>query len=117
MTGFRHVRETEDGRTYVVEAEGTEGIEGQEVALRRARVTFDYAVKGKMETGSIVSDECLYTPTTSAARFRGHVKVETPDGFNLETEAMSLDSNTGMARTESGVTFRRKDVSGSGRGL
>ena len=116
MVEFKHTR-LKEGRTMIIRAKESEGSEQEGVRLRETDISFTYSVKGKLEQGSIVSDTGLYNPMAGTATFDGHVNVKTADGFSLETDSLSYDDKGGLARTEAPVTFKRKDVSGSGRGL
>jgi lipopolysaccharide transport protein LptA len=117
MTEYEHIRLGKDGREMKVAAKSWEGTDQGEIKLTRADVSFTYMAQGKQEKGTIVSDECLYTPTVGNARFEHNVKVATADGFNLETDSLSFDDKLGIGRSDAPVRFQRKDVSGTGRGL
>ena len=117
MTEYKHLRLGREGREIVVRAKGSVGTEQDGVRLDEADLAFTYMSRGKLEKGAIVAKECVYKPAEGSAMFKGSVKVSTEDGFSLDTESLRFDQQTGMSRTEDAVAFRRKDVSGTGRGL
>ena len=58
----------------------------------------------------------IYQPATNVLSFAGNVKIETKDKLKVNTEALSFDQNSGVAQTDSPVTFERENVSGSATG-
>src|ERR1041384_5574148 len=58
----------------------------------------------------------IYQPATNVLSFIGNVKIETKDKLKVNTEALSFDQNSGVAQTDSPVTFERENVSGSSTG-
>jgi lipopolysaccharide transport protein LptA len=48
--------------------------------------------------------------------FNGNVKIETKDKLKVGTDALSFDRNSGVAQTDSPVSFERENVSGRSTG-
>jgi lipopolysaccharide export system protein LptA len=46
----------------------------------------------------------------------GSVKIETKDKLKVNTEALSFDQNSGIAQTDSHISFERENVSGTSTG-
>jgi len=64
----------------------------------------------------ISATRAIYQPDTNVLSFTGNVKIETKDKLKVNTEALSFDQNSGVAQTDSPVTFERENVSGSSTG-
>src|ERR1041384_3107355 len=64
----------------------------------------------------ISAARAIYQPTTEVISFVGNVKIETKDKLKVNTEALSFDQNTGIAQTDSPVSFERENVSGTSTG-
>ena len=93
------------------------GKEEEELRLRTVDFEFDYTAKGEKHKGSIVADECIYTPTLQKAVFQGHVKLTTDDGAELRTEQLIYRGDKQIARSELPVDFKRHTLSGSAKGF
>jgi len=91
------------------------GKEEEELRLRTVDFQFDYKAKGEPHKGSIVADECIYTPTVQKAVFQGHVKLTTDDGAELRTEQLIYRGDKQIARSELPVEFKRQVLSGSAK--
>ena len=64
----------------------------------------------------ISATRAIYQPETSLISFIGNVKIETKDKLKVNTEALSFDRNSGIAQTDSPVSFERENVSGTSVG-
>ncbi|HEX6045490.1 MAG TPA: LPS export ABC transporter periplasmic protein LptC [Pyrinomonadaceae bacterium] len=64
----------------------------------------------------ISAAHAIYIPDTNVLSFSGDVKIETKDKLKVNTEALSFDQNSGVAQTDSAVTFERENVSGKSTG-
>lgn len=93
------------------------GKEEEELRLRTVDFQFDYTAKGEKRKGSIVADECVYTPTVQKAVFQGHVKLTTDDGAELRTEQLIYRGDKQLARSELPVEFKRQTLSGAAKGF
>lgn len=93
------------------------GKEEEELRLRTVDFQFDYKAKGEKRKGSIVADECVYTPTLQKAVFQGHVKLTTDDGAELRTEQLIYRGDKQLARSELPVEFKRQALSGAAKGF
>ena len=93
------------------------GKEEEELRLRTVDFQFDYVAKGEKHKGSIVADECVYTPTVQKAVFQGHVKLTTDDGAELRTEQLIYRGDKQLARSELPVEFKRHTLSGNAKGF
>lgn len=93
------------------------GKEEEELRLRTVDFQFDYMAKGVAHKGSIVADECIYTPTIQKAVFQGHVKLTTDDGAELRTEQLIYRGDKQLARSELPVEFKRQVLSGGAKGF
>jgi lipopolysaccharide transport protein LptA len=79
-------------------------------------LTFKYMARGKAGTGRIVSDEGVIAPSIQKGNFQGHVVVTTEEGFELHSDSLVYRGDKRIAKTESPVQFKRKDVSGTSTG-
>jgi LPS export ABC transporter protein LptC/lipopolysaccharide transport protein LptA len=93
------------------------GKEEEELRLRTVDFQFDYKAKGEKRKGTIVADECIYTPTVQKAVFQGHVKLTTDDGAELRTEQLIYRGDRQIARSELPVEFKRHTLSGGAKGF
>jgi lipopolysaccharide transport protein LptA/LPS export ABC transporter protein LptC len=89
----------------------------QEHHLRGVSFAFSYVSQGRPGKGTIVADECTYTPAVQRALFQGNVVVNTEDGFELRTDTLIYRGDKGVAKSDRPVAFRRKDVSGTSTGF
>jgi LPS export ABC transporter protein LptC/lipopolysaccharide transport protein LptA len=64
----------------------------------------------------ISATRAIYQPDTNILSFIGNVKIETKDKLKVNTEALSFDQNSGVAQTDSHVSFERENVSGTSTG-
>jgi LPS export ABC transporter protein LptC/lipopolysaccharide transport protein LptA len=58
----------------------------------------------------------IYRPDTDVISFVGNVKIETKEKLKVGTEALSFDQNSGVAQTDSPVSFERENISGTSTG-
>src|SRR5919206_5174992 len=64
----------------------------------------------------ITAARAIYQPGTNVLSFMGSVKIETKDKLKVNTEALSFDQNSGIAQTDSPISFERENVSGASTG-
>jgi lipopolysaccharide export system protein LptA len=64
----------------------------------------------------ISAARAIYRPDSNVLSFMGNVKIETKEKLKVNTEALSFDQNSGVAQTDSPVSFARENVSGSSIG-
>jgi lipopolysaccharide export system protein LptA len=64
----------------------------------------------------ISASRAIYQPETNIHSFIGNVKIETKEKLKVGTEALSFDQNSGIAQTDSPVSFERENVSGTSTG-
>ncbi|MBO0726616.1 MAG: LPS export ABC transporter periplasmic protein LptC, partial [Blastocatellia bacterium] len=64
----------------------------------------------------IVSDRGVYLRNQSQVTFSGNVKVRSSDGLEVNTESLTYEQQTEIARTEAPVQFRHEEISGSSVG-
>ncbi len=64
----------------------------------------------------IAASRAIYQPETNILSFAGNVKIETKEKLKVGTEALSFDQNSGIAHTDSAVSFERENVSGTSVG-
>ncbi|HEV8187575.1 MAG TPA: LPS export ABC transporter periplasmic protein LptC [Pyrinomonadaceae bacterium] len=64
----------------------------------------------------ISASRAIYQPTTEIISFVGNVKIETKEKLKVGTEEIHFDQNTGIAQTDSPVSFERENVSGTSTG-
>jgi len=64
----------------------------------------------------ISASRAIYQPTTEVISFVGNVKIETKEKLKVGTEEIHFDQNTGIAQTDSPVSFERENVSGTSTG-
>jgi LPS export ABC transporter protein LptC/lipopolysaccharide transport protein LptA len=64
----------------------------------------------------ISATRAIYQPETNILSFLGNVKIETKDKLKVNTEALSFDRNSGVAQTDSPISFERENVSGTSVG-
>src|SRR5215217_5394449 len=53
----------------------------------------------------ITAARAVYRPDTNVLSFIGSVKIETKDKLKVNTEALSFDQNSGIAQTDSPISF------------
>lgn len=93
------------------------GREGSKMRLQGVEVGLPYEAEGKARRATIVADECLYEAQPQKASFKGHVRVRTDDGLELDTESLDYSSEDGVAETPDPVAFRRPGGSGTAVGM
>src|SRR5215217_5775225 len=64
----------------------------------------------------ISASRAIYQPASNVLSFAGNVKIETKDKLKVATDALSFDQNSGIAQTDSPVSFERQNVSGTSVG-
>src|SRR5215470_11014471 len=64
----------------------------------------------------ISSAHAIYQPDSNVLSFIGNVKIETKEKLKVNTDALSFDQNSGIAQTDSPVSFERENVSGTSTG-
>ena len=64
----------------------------------------------------ISASRAIYQPTTEVISFVGNVKIETKEKLKVGAEELHFDQNTGIAQTDSPVSFERENVSGTSTG-
>jgi len=64
----------------------------------------------------ISAARAIYQRETNVLYFNGNVKIDTKDKLKVATEALSFDRNSGVAQTDSPVSFERENVSGTSVG-
>src|SRR5919205_3363171 len=64
----------------------------------------------------ITAARAVYQPGTNVLSFMGSVKIETKDKLKVNTEALSFDQNSGIAQTDSQISFERENISGTSTG-
>ena len=64
----------------------------------------------------ISAQRAIFQPDTNVVSFLGSVKIETKEKLKVNTEALSFDQNSGIAHTDSPVSFERENLSGTSTG-
>ena len=64
----------------------------------------------------ISASRAIYQPTTEIISFVGNVGIETKEKLKVSTEEIHFDQNTGIAQTDSPVSFERENLSGTSIG-
>src|SRR6185503_6775205 len=64
----------------------------------------------------ISASRAIYQPETNIHSFIGNVKIDTKEKLKVATEALTFDQNSGIAQTDSPVSFERENVSGTSVG-
>jgi lipopolysaccharide export system protein LptA len=64
----------------------------------------------------ISAQRAIFQPETNVVSFLGSVKIETKEKLKVNTEALSFDQNSGIAHTDSPVSFERENLSGTSTG-
>jgi lipopolysaccharide export system protein LptA len=101
----------------VTEPDGTTRFRGSAEA-GPVQVTLAYRMHGNPDKVTIEAASAEYHPTTQKARFEGAVKVATGlAGVELATNTLVYRGDEGFAESEDLVEFKRKQVSGSARGM
>src|ERR1044072_8455442 len=108
-------RVTKDGRLYMLVkasrditfSDGHHELENISMAV--------YPPEGETPD-QITAARAVYQPDTNVLSFMGNVKIETKDKLKVNTEALSFDQNSGIAQTDSPISFERENVSGNSTG-
>src|ERR1051326_4600255 len=58
----------------------------------------------------------IYNAESNVLSFSGNVKIDTKEKLKVGTEALSFDQNSGVASTDSPVSFERENVPGTSTG-
>jgi lipopolysaccharide export system protein LptA len=64
----------------------------------------------------ISAARAIYQRETNVLYFNGNVKIDTKDKLKVATDALSFDRNSGVAQTDSPVSFERENISGTSVG-
>src|ERR1043165_1929698 len=64
----------------------------------------------------ISAARAIVQPDSNVLSFMGNVKIETKEKLKVNTDALSFDQNSGIAQTDSPVSFERETVSGTAVG-
>src|SRR5215510_7441971 len=64
----------------------------------------------------ISAARAIYKPDSNVLSFMGNVKIETKEKLKVNTDALSFDQDSGIAQTDSPVSFERENVSGTSTG-
>lgn len=64
----------------------------------------------------ISAQRAIFQPETNIVSFLGSVKIETKEKLKVNTEVLSFDQNSGIAHTDSPVSFERENLSGTSTG-
>src|SRR6185503_18312102 len=64
----------------------------------------------------ISAARAIVQPDANVLSFMGNVKIETKEKLKVNTDALSFDQNSGVAQTDSPVSFERENVSGTSTG-
>ena len=98
------------------EPDGTTRFHGSAEA-GPVRVTLGYTADGKRDKVTIEAARGEYHPTAQSGRFEGAVKVVTGLGVELSTDTLVYRGQEGIAESDDTVQFKRKQISGSARGV
>jgi lipopolysaccharide transport protein LptA len=93
------------------------GQEGEAMRLRSVTVKSLYVSEGQEGTVTIRSDEALYNEEQGRVVFRGHVKVVTADGLEVESDDLIYRSDRATAHTDGPARYVRKGLTGSSKGV
>jgi LPS export ABC transporter protein LptC len=113
-------RETEgDIVKYFVKADKATTYSDNHQELENALIQV-YDEKGET-FDSIASQKALVIPNPNdskifTAHFVGNVNIQSRDGLNVKTEALSYDKQTEIANTEQPIEFSRENISGKSVG-
>ena len=111
------LRFKEGAHQVEVKARAMVGREGDAMRLQGVEVRLPFVAEGRASSATIVADECLYQASPQRAAFKGHVKVTTADGLEMESDSLKYWGDEGRAFTRDDVRFRRGSMSGTARGL
>ncbi|HEV8169009.1 MAG TPA: LPS export ABC transporter periplasmic protein LptC, partial [Pyrinomonadaceae bacterium] len=64
----------------------------------------------------ISAARAIVQPDANVLSFMGNVKIETKEKLKVNTDALSFDQNSGVAQTDSPVSFERENVYGTSKG-
>src|ERR1051325_1242563 len=108
-------RVTKDGRLYLLVkasrditfSDGHHELENVSMAV--------YPPEGETPD-QISASRAIYQTSAHIVSFIGNVKIETKEKLKVNTDELSFDQNSGIAHTDSPVTFERENVSGASVG-
>lgn len=103
--------------TSVLKAQKVVGQQEGDQILLGVNLQFGFTSRGQRDTATITADDGRVNQEKQEGVFRGNVVVKTAEGFELETNTLHYDGATGLAQTDDMVSFRRKDLSGTARGV
>lgn len=106
-----------DKERLVIRAQSFEGKEQDDQRLKGVEVTIAYIAKGKEGKAVVTADEAVYSAAVQKTVFKGHVRVTTEDGLELLTDELVYRGDRELARSDSPVAFKRKDLSGTAKGF
>src|SRR5215213_8182870 len=115
LEGYEQRITTKEGRLYlwvkasrdVTFSDGHHELENVSLAV--------YPPEGETPD-QISAARAIYQPDNNVISFSGNVKIETKDKLKVGTESLSFDQNSGVAHTDSHVSFERENVSGTSTG-
>src|SRR5215217_7643842 len=115
LEGYEQRITTKEGRLYlwvkasrdVTFSDGHHELENISMAV--------YPPEGETPD-QISAARAIYQPDNNVISFSGNVKIETKDKLKVGTESLSFDQNSGVAHTDSHVSFERENVSGTSTG-
>lgn len=112
-------RSFSEGReSFLLEADRSVTRQDGQVELEgMTTLRFEFTSRGERHPATVRAKRGLYDPAAQRAVFEGDVHVVTGDGFELETQRLVYQGDRGTARASGAVSFSRKDMRGSGRGL
>jgi lipopolysaccharide transport protein LptA len=93
------------------------GREGDATRLSGVEVSLPFVAEGRESRATITADDGLYEASPLRVTFRGHVHVETDDGFELDSDSLKYWSDKERAFTRDPVRFRRGGTSGSAKAM
>lgn len=64
----------------------------------------------------ISAARAVFQPDSNVLSFMGNVKIDTKEKLKVNTDALSFDQNSGVAQTDSPVSFERENVTGTSVG-
>src|SRR5215217_4477915 len=115
LEGYEQRITTKEGRLYlwvkasrdVTFSDGHHELENISMAV--------YPPEGETPD-QITAARAVYRPDTNVLSFMGSVNIETKDKMKVNTEALSFEQNSGIAQTDSPISFERENVSGTSTG-
>ncbi len=106
---------TEDGREkFRIQAAKDIHYDDGRHELEKVDLTIFFAQPGK--SLRVVGDRGSYLRDQSQVTFTGNVKVTSTDGLEVNTESLTYEQQSEIARTEAPIRFRRGAISGTSVG-